>query len=211
MSQPNAPRVTLAQLLTVPIFAAVGLACIAPALRTGAVRHYGLLPFLLGEAIFVPLVLATTAQLILRRRRARERAVAALLSVSASAAFLACLTLVAVSLWDIAVSVSQGMAPPVSLIAFVITLSGGLIALRVVIRGLWSRAFPGRCPACGHRALSPISTDDEFAGRSAASTFSCDCCGLGIRVDRRGEATVIDEDSGRCDPRASASMLIASG
>lgn len=207
MSSPNSPRVTLAQLMTVPIFAAVALACIAPALKSGAVRYYGLVPFLLGEAILVPLVLATTGQLILRRGRVRERLVAAFLAVSASSAFLTLLALVAVSLWDSYMAITLGMGVPLGLIAFVIALTGGLIALKAVIAGLWSRAVPGRCPGCGRRALHRDPAEDESGGRSAALSFVCDSCGLRFRIERRGTTTLDDDAPSDADAGCPASTI----
>jgi hypothetical protein len=199
---------TLAQLLTVPIFSAVALACIIPAIRSGAVGEYGIVPFTIGEAILVPLLLATTAQLILRRGRGRERLVAVFLSASAMSATVAFLLLGAASVWDVYAAVAIGKGLPVDLFAFVIAMFGGVIATSVATRELWSRAFPGRCPRCGRRALFLARGDSGGTGRSTIASFVCELCGLEVRLDGEGEVNVVEGPLERSRIRLSVSGLI---
>jgi hypothetical protein len=202
---------TLAQLLTVPIFSAVALACVVPAIRSGAVREYGIIPLVIGEAILVPLALATTAQLILRRGRGRERMVAVFLSSSAMSAAVAFLLLGAASVWDVYAAIAVGKGLPVDLVAFVIAMFGGVIATIVAIRELWPRAFPGRCPRCGRRALFPARDGSGGIVRSAIASFACDGCGLEVRVGSGGELIIVEGTSERSVPQPSALGLIGLG
>ncbi|MEW4567218.1 hypothetical protein AB1L88_05060 [Tautonia sp. JC769] len=175
------PRLTLAQLLTIPVFAAAALACIVPAVRSNAIADYGIVQFLFLEGIIIPVAMALVAQIMLTRETGRDRLVSGLLWLSALIGRVALLALAAMAVWDLVLSVSTGRGLPLDLLAFLIVLVGGLIALDEVALFLRERFREARCPRCGH----PVTTRDRPSTSVAnAHDIRCPNCGLTIHRGR---------------------------
>lgn len=173
------PRLSLGQLLTLPFFVAAAMACIVPAVRSNAVRQYGLGPLLFLEGIIIPIALALVAQVLLSRDSGRDRVVAALLWLSALFGRIAILVLVAVTAWDLVVGILTGRGLPPDLLAFLIVLVGGLIALNEVALVLRHKISEVRCPRCGHPANTQAQREDSLGHRRNAT---CSICGATITI-----------------------------
>lgn len=183
------PRLTLGQLLTIPFFAAAALACIVPVVRSNAVAHYGIVQVLFLEAIMIPIALALVAQVMLARQTVRDRLVVRLLWLSALASRVAILAIAAVMVWDIGASVSTGRGLPVDLLAFLIVLVGGLIALNEVALVLREKLSVLRCPRCGHPMTSPNQPEN-----ARLSSLERSCVNCGARLPARQDAAPTDRD-----------------
>lgn len=176
MATPPSQRLTLAQFLTVPIFAAVALACIAFAVRSRAVELYGLVPVILLEAIAVPLAMTAVSLVVLRQGPARHRLVALLLGVAVLSAMLTLLILEALTIWDIGRSVANGLGVPIDLVAFAIFTGGGLLGLNAAFWALMPRIKRNRCASCGRTTATNDhdgGIDDQHSGDSPRVCEDC--------------------------------------
>ncbi len=170
-------RLSLGQLLTVPFFVAAAMACIVPAVRSNAVAYYGLVPLLFFEAILIPIVLALVAQFMLARNTGRDRLVAGLLWLSALVGRVAILLILAVTVWDLGISVLTGRGLPLDLLAFLLVLLGGLIALNEVALVLRRKVNMVRCPHCGSPSNAPAQCENSHQNR-----FDPVCPTCGARI-----------------------------
>jgi DNA-directed RNA polymerase subunit RPC12/RpoP len=173
------PRLTLAELLTVPFFVAAAMACIVPAVRSNAIEQSGIASFLFLEAIIIPIAMALVAQVMLTRESGRDRLVAGLLWLSAFAGRAAILATAAVTIWDLVASVARGRGLPLDLLAFLIVLVGGLIALNEVAPILRRKLNEVRCPHCGHPIITRDQPEDPLVNRRDSV---CSHCGEVIRL-----------------------------
>ncbi|RUL89385.1 hypothetical protein [Tautonia sociabilis] len=155
MASQSPPQLSLSQLLTVPVFAAVVSGSLALAARSGLEKTFGIVTVIFWVAIGLPAALAITAMVLLRPGRGRERLVAILLAASGLALAVALLAIGFQAFADIGSTAARGDGVPVDLIALEIVILGALLALRSGLLALWSRIRPGRCPVCGRPAGEP--------------------------------------------------------
>ena len=174
----DGPRLTLLQLMKIPVFVAVAMGCVVFAERFGLASRIGLIEAMLVQAIAIPACWAGLVLVMVRPGGCRDWLLDVTGIVALIGAGLGVLMLIAMNLAAIVDSLAEGHGLPIDLVALVIWLIGAAMALRVGLTVLVPRVVPQRCPRCRRRAGLPDEARSRVVGMPSRSVlFRCPACG----------------------------------